>query len=230
MTNVEEITRGVDEGPDLAPLLVPLASLPGVGPQIAKRLAEAVGGDRVLDLLFHLPERYARRIRVESPEDAPPDTEVILPVLVGSLRGLRSRTGRPFVELRAEAAGKRLVVRFINGRLDWLGRLLPEGTERLFAGKVKAEGGAFSMINPLTATGPEGLPELEPVWPLVQGLRLAQVARAMAQALDRLPEFPEWHDAALLRREGWPGFAMALRTVQQPEQLPPPRHPRPAGL
>ena len=218
MTTVEEILGEAG----LAPLMAPLASLPGVGPQIAKRLAEAVGGDRVLDLLFHLPERYATRLPVASPAEAPPDTEVILPALVIGMRSARSKTGRPFVEVRAEAAGKRLIVRFINGRLDWLGRLLPEGTERLFAGKVKAEGGVFSMINPLTATGPEGMPELEPVWPLVQGLRLAQVAKAMALALDRLPDFPEWHDAALLRREGWPPFPAALRAVQAPAAVPAP--------
>ncbi|MDN3565394.1 ATP-dependent DNA helicase RecG [Paeniroseomonas aquatica] len=210
-------------GADLAPLLTPLASLTGVGPQIAKRLAEAVGGDRVLDLLFHMPERYARRLRIEHPEEALPDTEVILPALVLGLRAARSKTGRPFVELRAEAAGgKRLMVRFINGRLDWLSRLLPEGTDRLFAGKLQAEGGGFSMMNPLTATGPEGLPEVEPVWPLVQGLRLATVVRAMAAALERLPNFPEWHDAALLRREAWPGFDAALRLVQAPDGAPPP--------
>ena len=227
MTNVEEMPLSLPGagigGADLAPLLTPLASLTGVGPQIAKRLAEAVGGDRVLDLLFHMPERYARRLRIEHPEEALPDTEVILPALVLGLRAARSKTGRPFVELRAEAAGgKRLMVRFINGRLDWLSRLLPEGTDRLFAGKLQAEGGGFSMMNPLTATGPEGLPEVEPVWPLVQGLRLATVARAMAAALERLPDFPEWHDAALLRREAWPGFAAALRLVQAPDGAPPP--------
>ena len=39
----------------------------------------------------------------------------------------------------------------------------------------------------------------------------------MAQALARLPELPEWHDTALLRREKWPPFADALRTVQTPD-------------
>ena len=42
----------------------------------------------------------------------------------------------------------------------------------------------------------------------------------MAQALTRLPSFPEWHDAALLRREKWPGFAEALRAVQAPPEMP----------
>ncbi|WP_370454988.1 ATP-dependent DNA helicase RecG [Roseicella aquatilis] len=207
----------------LAPLFAPLAELPGVGPAIAKRLKDAVGGERVLDLLFHLPERYARRIRIDSPVEAPIDAEVILPALVVSMRAARSKLGRPYVEVRAESGGRRLLIRYINGNLAWLQKLIPEGTERLFAGKVKTEGGVWSMINPLSATGPEGLPELEPVWPLVKDLRLSQVARAMAAALDRLPELPEWHDAALIRREGWPGFAAALRLVQQPETMPEPR-------
>ncbi len=211
----------METDPRLAPLLAPLAELPGVGPIIARRLKEAVGGERVLDLLFHLPERYAQRIRVVSPEEAPLDAEVILPALVGSLRAARSKLGRPYVELRAEAAGKRLLIRYINGNLGWLQKLLPPGTERLFAGKVKVEAGTYSMINPLSATGPEGLPELEPVWPLVKDLRLAQVAKAMAAALERLPELPEWNDAALLRREGWPGFGEALRAVQLPSTAPP---------
>nr|WP_256444335.1 ATP-dependent DNA helicase RecG [Siccirubricoccus sp. G192] len=206
----------------LAPLMAPLATLPGVGPALARRLTEAVGGDRVLDLLFHLPERYASRIPVSGPAEAPADAEVILRAEVVSLRGARSKSGRPYVEVRAESGGKRLLIRYINGRVEWLQKLLPPGTERLFAGKVKAEGGVHSMMNPLSATGPEGLPLLEPVWPLVKDLRLSQVAKAMAAALALVPDLPEWHDAALLRREGWPSFPAALRAVQAPQEPPSP--------
>jgi ATP-dependent DNA helicase RecG len=78
------------------------------------------------------------------------------------------------------------------------------------------------MINPLSASTPEGLPLLEPVWPLVKDLRLSQVAKAMGAALERIPDLPEWHDAALLRREKWPGFAAALRAVQAPAEVPSP--------
>lgn len=218
-TTAREMTG---EEPRLAPLTAPLSDLPGIGPALARRLKEAVGGDRVLDLLFHLPERYANRVAVDSPAEAPPDAEVILRALVVSLRGARSKLGRPYVEVRAEAGGKRLLIRYINGRVDWLQKLLPPGTERLFAGKVKAENGVFSMINPLSASTPQGLPLLEPVWPLVKDLRLSHVAKAMGAALEQIPALPEWHDAALLRREGWPGFAPALRAVQAPQEVPSP--------
>jgi ATP-dependent DNA helicase RecG len=205
----------------VAALSAPLSALPGIGPALAKRLREAVGGERVLDLLFHLPERYASRLPVSSPADAPEEQEVVLRALVVSVRAARSKTGRPYAEVRAEAAGERLLLRYINGRADWLTRQMPPGTERTFAGKVKSEGGAFSMLNPLSAPAAVGLPLLEPVWPLVKDLRLSQVARAVAAALARLPDFPEWQDPHLLRREGWPGFAAALRMVQAPETPPP---------
>jgi ATP-dependent DNA helicase RecG len=209
-----------EESP-LAPLRAPLAGLPGIGPVTAKRLRDAVGGERLIDLLFHLPERYATRLPIASPAEAPAETEVILPATIAGLRAARSRLGRPYVEVRAEAGGKRLTIRYLNGRLDWLGRLLPVGETRLFAGKVKVEPGGFTMLNPLSASPAEGLPALEPVWPLVKDLRLSQVARAMAAALARLPALPEWLDPALLRREGWPGFAAALAAVQAPDAPPP---------
>ena len=206
----------------VASLAAPLAVLPGVGPALAKRLRDAVGGDRVLDLLFHLPERYASRLQVASPADAPEEHEVVLSAQVVSLRAARSKAGRPYAEVRAEAGGgERLLLRYINGRVEWLSRQMPPGTERVFAGKVKAEPSGFSMLNPLSAPVAVGLPVLEPVWPLVKDLRLSQVARAMRSALERLPVFPEWQDPHLLRREGWPGFTEALRAAQAPEAAPP---------
>ncbi|NOG70891.1 ATP-dependent DNA helicase RecG [Roseicella sp. DB1501] len=211
-----------DPADPLLPLLAALAALPGIGPAIARRLKEAVGGDRILDLLFHLPERYAERLRIDSPVEAPIETEVILPALVVSLRAARSKQDKPYIEVKTKSAGEIVTIRYIGRPFDQIMRNLPSGAIRVFAGKVKPEGKNWSMINPRSATGPEGLLELEPVWSLVKGLRPWQVAKAMAAALERLPELPEWQDAALLRREGWPGFAAALRQVQQPERVPPP--------
>ena len=59
-------------------LEAPLTSLRGVGPTLAARLEQAIGGKRVLDLLLHLPERFAERVHVERPEDAPADRDVVL--------------------------------------------------------------------------------------------------------------------------------------------------------
>jgi ATP-dependent DNA helicase RecG len=202
----------------LVPLLAPLADLRGVAPALARLIAEATGGDRVLDLLFHLPERVVLRRRIDDPADAPAEAEVVLPATIRSLRGAVARTGRPYVDVRTTAAGRPLAIRYINGRLAWLREKLPVGQVRFFAGKVLPEGGAgFAMMNPLSAAQEATLPLAEPVWPLVRDLTQGRLAAAVRAALERLPDLPEWQDAALLRREGWPGFAAALRALQAPD-------------
>src|SRR5215471_15086909 len=50
----------VDHDP-LTPLFVPLTTLKGVGPTVGALIARAAGGERVIDLLFHLPESYVDR-------------------------------------------------------------------------------------------------------------------------------------------------------------------------
>jgi ATP-dependent DNA helicase RecG len=206
----------------VAALSAPLAALPGIEPAWPSACGTRWAASGCSTCCSTCRKRYASRLHVSSPADAPEEQEVALRALVVSLRAARSKSGRPYAEVRAEAAGVRLLLRYINGRVEWLTRQMPPGTERVFAGKVKSEAGAFSMLNPLSAPAAVGLPLLEPVWPLVKDLRLSQVAKAMAAALERLPDFPEWQDPHLLRREEWPGFAEALRTLQAPQEPPPP--------
>ncbi|WP_431285534.1 ATP-dependent DNA helicase RecG [Humitalea sp. 24SJ18S-53] len=205
-------------------LRAPLADLPGLGPALAKLVGKACGGDRVVDLLLHLPDRYIQRVPVARPSEAPGDIEVILPAVVESLRDARSGAGRPYVEIRAEAGGEPLVARLMNTKLAWVQRATPPGATRWFAGPVRPEGERWSMLSPLvSATEP---PSIEPVWPLTATLSNTRMRRSVEAALARLPPLPEWHDASLMRQEGWPGFAEALRALQAPDSLPgdAPRH------
>ena len=88
----ETIPLGSDA---LAPLMTPIAELKGVKENDARLIAKAAGGSRVLDLLLHLPERYLTRRRIERPSQALPDSEVLIPVVIGSHKSGRSGQGRP---------------------------------------------------------------------------------------------------------------------------------------
>ena len=70
------------------------------------------------------------------------------------------------------------------------------------------------MVHPdrvVDAAGFASLPLIDPVYPLTEGLHPNQLRKAIDAALTRLPELPEWQDAAWLKRNGFPGFADALR-------------------
>ncbi len=195
-------------------LEAPLQSLPGIGPKLAGLLEQAVGAGRVLDLLLHLPERFAERMRVERPSDAPVDRDAVFSVVAESHRAVRSAKGARYVEVRAGSAEARLTLRFMNANLPWIEGKLPRGEVRFICGRVRPEGEGFSVMNPEVARDAEQLPEREVIWPLVAGLHRGHVARGVGAALAVLPDMPEWADAPLLAREKWPPFPAALRAAQ----------------
>ena len=100
---------------------------------------------------------------------------------------------------------------------------MPPGAKLLVSGKLDLFNGRLTMPHPdhvVAADHPERMPAIEPVWPMTAGLFPRQIGAAMADALRRLPELPEWHDAALMRRERWCGFTEALCAVQAPTAIP----------
>ena len=71
--------------------------------------------------------------------------------------------------------------------------------------------GHLQMVHPdrvVDETGFASLPLIDPVYPLTEGLHPNQLRKAMDVALHRLPDLPEWQDAAWLKRT----IFRALRT------------------
>ncbi|MBS0561753.1 MAG: ATP-dependent DNA helicase RecG, partial [Proteobacteria bacterium] len=213
--------------PDLlAPLFAPLTSLRGVGPALGALLARATGGERVLDLLFHLPESYLDRR--ERPTIARARAGEVATLAVEVVRTEPPANPRqPWKVIVTDGTGFAELVFF---RFTREARMAP-GAQIVVSGKLDRFADRLTMPHPdhvVPAAHADRMPRIEPVWPLTAGLFPRQVARAMAAALDRVPELPEWHDAALMRREGWPGFAAALRAVHAPAEPPPPPDDDPA--
>jgi ATP-dependent DNA helicase RecG len=207
----------------VAPLFAPLTSLRGIGPAVAALIAKAAGGDRIIDLLFHLPESYLDRSARPTIRAARPGTVATLAVeVVRHERPANSR--QPWRIIVRDDTGTAELVFFRFAREAQT----PPGTRLLVSGKLDLFNGRLTMPHPdhlVPADQPDRIPTVEPVWPLTAGLWPRQVSQGLAQALAMLPAFPEWHDAALLKRERWPPFAEALRAVQTPiDCAPDPRN------
>ncbi len=202
----------------LAPVFAPLTSLRGVGPALAGLFARACGGDRVIDLLFHLPDSYLDRRARSTIAAALPGSVTTLEVEV--LRIEPPATPRqPTKVIVSDASGFGELVffhRFPQGRLTPGAHVLVSGTM----------GEQRRMPHPehiVPADRPAMLPGLEPVWPLTAGLFGWHFRTILPEALARLPaDLPEWHDAPLMAREKWPPFATALRALHIPEAPPAP--------
>jgi ATP-dependent DNA helicase RecG len=208
----------------LASLFAPLTSLRGMGPSVAALIARVAGGERVIDLLFHMPESYLDRTARPTIRTARPGTVATLAVEV--VRHERPATSRqPWRIIVKDDTGVAELVFFRFTRETQM----PPGTRLMVSGKLDAFNGRLSIPHPdhlVPIEQADRIPPIEPVWPLTAGLWPRQIASGLAQALDLLPEFPEWHDKALLKREKWPPFAEALRHVQAPPAGEPDRRMR----
>jgi ATP-dependent DNA helicase RecG len=197
-------------------LFVPLSSLP-LPEEKVKRLAQAVDGGRVIDLLFHLPERYQDRRNTTAREGE----VATLPVRIQRVCAPRG-SSQPWVVQCDSPAGALDLIYF--GRQRWLGawleRHFPQGAERRVSGKMKLFRDRWQMDAPDYVSPPDTIPDVQPIWPLVKGLGQKDVAKAMTAALGTLPLLPEWHGGALMDRRRWPSFDEALCLLQAPADPP----------
>ncbi len=213
----------------LNPLFAPITVLNGAGPKIATAAARLFHRPekqpaRLIDLLLHLPHDVIDR-RYQPTLDA-------LPKESGRIITIRARTMRhrsppphspaPWRVEVCDESGQCLTLVYFHARGDWLLKLLPEGEERYISGRLEWYGGRPQIPHPDHVLTPEEfakLPVLEPVYPAGAGISSRTIGKLARQALERLPELPEWHEPSLLKARGWPSFAEALRRVHMPQDI-----------
>lgn len=207
-----------DPTDSLAVFRAPLAVLPGLGPRLAALVARAVGGTTIRDLLFHLPEHFIDRRSRYLLKNA--ITGAIGTFTVEVMRHDKGdKANSPHRVVIRDASGFGEVVLFHAARLAQF----PIGAKLTISGKVDRFNDRVSLNHPdyvVPTDNEAALPSIEPVWGLTAGLVPKVVARAMAGALAKLPDLPEWQQCAILRARGWPGFADALRALHAPTTIP----------
>lgn len=202
----------------LDPLFKPLTLLPGIGPRNGKLFEKLCRGPKILDLLWLLPVAWIDR------RNAPKVTE-ISPGQIATLRlrvhahQVPPRSSAPFRVLCGDESGTINLV-FFNAHPDWIARHLPKDAEIVVSGRIEFYDCRPQMVHPDAIGRPDEFDSIavaEPVYPLTQGLSNRQLRKALAAALPRVPDLPEWNDAAWLARKGWPVWRAALQAVHAPQ-------------
>jgi ATP-dependent DNA helicase RecG len=223
-----EAARAVGDAPMRPPLLNPLfaslKTLPGIGPKLETLYARLLGREgeppRVADLLFHMPTGYVDRRNRPKLSDVKPDTVVTVAVTVDRHRPPPPNRPRAPYNIEAGDDTNTLTITYFNARKDYLQKLFPEGETRYVSGTATLYDGHLQMVHPdrvVDEAGFASLPLIDPVYPLTEGLHPNQVRKAIELALTRVPELPEWQDAAWRKRNAFPPFGEALRCVHRPE-------------
>ena len=203
----------------LFPLFAGLETLDGVGPKTAAHMAQ-LGISAPRDLLFALPYAVIDRRRSATIRGHDLPKTLTTSVTILSHHSPRNRSGAYRVHVRDAETEFQLV--YFHARGDYLKKLLPVGETRIVSGKVELFDGMAQMVHPDHAV-PENeaadIPEFEPVYRLTFGVTQKAMYRAVQSAMSRVPDLPEWMDAALKERETWPGTATALASAHAPQSL-----------
>ena len=209
----------------LNPLFAPVTSLSGVGPKQDKLLRYLLGRDqtpRLVDLLLHLPASVTDRRARPKIRDAVPGTVVTLEVMVDRHRPTPARNHRaPHLVYASDDTGD-VVLTYFRAQPGYVEKLLPVGAKRYVSGTLQMFDGGPQIVHPDRVVDEEGFAKLsgiDPVYPLTEGLALGSLRRAIAQALQKLPELPEWISPEVIRRCKFPPIREALNRVHVPVEL-----------
>jgi ATP-dependent DNA helicase RecG len=205
----------------LNPLFASLTSLPGIGPKLETLYARLLDRDppKIVDLLFRLPSGTIDRRSRPTLRDVVPGTVVTVAVTVDHHKAAPPNRPRAPYRIFAHDETGDIILTYFNARRDYLEKLLPEGELRYVSGTAELYDGMLQMVHPdrvVDEAGFADLPLVEPVYPLTEGVALNNVRRAMDAALTKIPDLPEWQDAAWISRERLPSFADALRQLHRP--------------
>src|SRR6266550_3918497 len=193
----------------LNPLFAESDVLKGVGPQIAK-LLKKLGLTRVVDLLYHLPTGSIERIMAPAASATLLGRNVILELTPTQIRESRSGRG-PMRVFASDSDGNTISLIYFNNP-GWAKRSLPKSQMRTVSGKLEAYGDEWQIIHPEVAEPGKGpAPALrEPVYPLTEGLTNRRIGELAREALERVPELPEWIEPSLATREAWRAWRSSL--------------------
>jgi len=210
----------------LDPFFASVRSLSGIGPKVAALLGKLLGTDlpgaepKVGQLLFLAPHSVIDRRNRPGIVNAPEGAIVTLEVTVDQHQPAPPGRGNIPHRVFAHDDTGEIALTFFHAQLPWLQKMLPEGETVIVSGKVEWFNGRASMVHPDYIASLEdaaNLPMVEPVYPLTAGLSSKTLARAVKEALTRVPTMPEWIDAPLLARERFTSFRQSLNTLHLPE-------------
>lgn len=126
-----------------------LQFIKGVGPILATRLADVIGGRRVIDFLLHHPSYVRSRKIVNDIGGFSGGDTITVPLLIKSHKkggSFRGRGRRPTQIICDDKMGNRVIIQFFNSNyLDYWLKKMPVGQWRLVSGRL--ERSARATIN-----------------------------------------------------------------------------------
>ncbi len=195
-----------------------LQTLSGMNARLLKPLTHLIGGDRLFDLLTHVPIDTISRQSLSDVSTAQPGQNIQLTLHI--LKHVHAfRRGAPTRVHASDSAGNSIHLVFFNANRPFLEKMLPLQTQVTVTGTLDKYNAQWQIVHPeILKTPKTALTEtqFEPIYPLTQGITTRILRDIIDKALDTASFPSEWLDASILGAQKWPSLPDALRQLHDP--------------
>ena len=202
----------------LYPVFAEISSLKGIGTKTVKLLNNLLGGNKIIDLLLHLPSNVVDRSYRPKLKDAVPGRICTIKATVVEHVPPKSRN-QPYKVILDDGT-EQITLIFFKIYADSIAKNLPLGATRIISGKIEVFNGRLQMTHPdyiAAETEAYKIPSFETIYPLTAGISTKMLNKYMEQALALLPNLPEWLDEKFVKQHEWDNFKSALTHAHNPK-------------
>ena len=188
--------------------------LPKVGPILGNFLSQLVGGDRWIDLLYHLPISYRAKKYLPNIANIHDKDEIILKITPEEYIKPNKKTS-PFKVLCFSDIGY-IYLNFFKIYPNFIEKNLPIGKELSASGKIEKYNNNWTISHPeyiLPFDKINQIPKNQLIYPLSARITQKLLTEKIHYILDLLPDFPEWLDKDLIFSKKWPSWTKAINNL-----------------
>ncbi|KJV65756.1 MULTISPECIES: ATP-dependent DNA helicase RecG [Ehrlichia] len=194
--------------------------LPGVNNIVGNLLKKLCGGDKIINLLFHIPQSYIDR-RTELSEDAV--GKIVTFIGTVKYHGFIGGRRKSQYKIILNTCIGEISLIFFNYSLKYLRNVLKVGSACVVSGTLVRFFGCLQITHPdyiITDIKKfQDISIIEPVYPLIRGLTSKRISKLVKLSVKLLPDFPEWIDEKLLRKNRWDSWKESLVKIHHPDTL-----------
>ena len=201
----------------LYPLFMQIDTLKGIGAKYG-RLIKNLCGEKIIDILFHLPVNIVDRTYTP-PLSQAKDGKIWTGIVTITEHQPPATKKHPYRIYCTDGTAEMVLI-FFKVYEDSLKKNYPIGEKRAISGKIEFFNGMWQMSHPdyvVSATSLAQIARFEPVYPLTAGITNKMVIKLAEEALQRLPLLPEWLTPDSLQTLDYISFNEALNRAHHPK-------------
>ena len=186
--------------------------------QKKRQLASETQIPKMLDLLFHLPDKFLQRKFVENVKDISSGDIVIAKVKVIS-HSKPTRSKQPYI-ITCYLGNNFVNIVYYKYFENYINLKFKIDSEIFISGKVDIYNSQIQIVHPdYISNNLTEIPQIEAIYPLTYGITNKEVAKNIDIVLKQCPDLPEWLSDNILQKNNWSGWKESLISLHKPANI-----------